>query len=71
MKNLKTKLAVSMATLATAQAHALSSTEVNAITGAIDYSAIVTGIGAIAGLVAVVYVAMKGAKMLMGAIKGA
>jgi hypothetical protein len=67
----KTLLATSMGTLASAKSFALTSSEVTAITGAIDYSAIVTGIGAIAALVAVVYVAMKGARMLMGAIKGA
>lgn len=43
---------------------------VTAITTAVDFSDIVTGIGTIAAAVAVVYIAMKGARMLLSAIRG-
>lgn len=42
---------------------------VTAITGAVDYAPIVVGIGTIAGAVALVYVAWKGAKMLLAAVR--
>lgn len=42
---------------------------VEAILGAVDFAAIAIGIGTIAGLVAVGYVAQKGATMLLGMIR--
>jgi len=42
---------------------------VTAITGAVDYSSVVTGIGTIAAAVAVVYIAFRGARMLLSAIR--
>jgi len=42
---------------------------VTAITGAVDFSSIVTGIGTIAAAVGVVYIAMRGAKMLLSAVR--
>lgn len=43
---------------------------VTAITGAVDFGTVVTGIGAIAAAVALVYISIKGAKMLLGMIRG-
>lgn len=39
-----------------------------AITGAVDWDAVITGIGAVAALIAAVLVVKKGAKMLLGMI---
>lgn len=44
---------------------------VTAITGSIDYSAIVTGLGTVFGAVALVAIAFKGGKMLLSAVRGA
>lgn len=41
------------------------------ITGAVDYSTVATGVVAVAGLVAVVYVSISGAKKLLSMIRGA
>lgn len=43
---------------------------VTAITSAVNFGTIVTGIGTIAAAVALVYIAVKGAKMLLGMIRG-
>lgn len=43
---------------------------VTAITGAVDFATVVTGIGAIAAAVALVYVAIKGGKLLLGMVRG-
>lgn len=42
---------------------------VNTITSAIDFSVIVTGMGAIGAAVAVVYIAQRGLKMLLTNIR--
>ena len=42
---------------------------VTAITGAVDFATIVTGIGAICAAIALVLIARKGGKMLLGMIK--
>lgn len=42
---------------------------VAAITGAVDFADIAIGVGTIAGLLAVAYVAMKGASLLLGVIR--
>lgn len=44
---------------------------VKLITDAVSFSYVITGIAAIAVAVAAVYIAVKGAKMLLGMIKGA
>jgi hypothetical protein len=44
---------------------------VTAITSAVDFTTIVTGIGTVAAAVVVVYMAVKGAKMLLSMIRGA
>jgi hypothetical protein len=43
---------------------------VTAITSAVDFGTIITGIGAIAAAVALVLISVKGAKMLLGMIRG-
>ena len=42
---------------------------VAAITDAVDFATVVTGIGAIAAAVALVLISVKGARMLFGMIK--
>jgi hypothetical protein len=42
---------------------------VTAITSSVDFATVVTGIGAIAAAVAIVLVAVKGARMLLGMIR--
>ncbi len=42
---------------------------VTAVTGAVDFAAIVGGIGTVAAAVALVLVASRGASMLLGAIR--
>lgn len=42
---------------------------VEAITGAVDFAAIVTGAGVVFGAMAVAYVAFKGGSMLIGVLK--
>lgn len=40
------------------------------ITSAVDFSTIINGISAIAGAIALVLISSKGAKMLLGQIRG-
>lgn len=40
-----------------------------AITGAVDFATVITGLGVVFGAIAVVYVVFKGGKMLLGAIR--
>lgn len=42
---------------------------VSAITSAVDFATVVTGIGAVAAAIALVMIAKKGAKMLLGMIR--
>lgn len=42
---------------------------VTAITGEVDWAAVGTGIGVVAGGLAGIYVIMKGARMLLGMIR--
>lgn len=44
---------------------------VTAITNAVDFATVVTGIGTIGTAIALVLISMKGAKMLLGMIRGA
>lgn len=48
----------------------MDSAAVSAITDAVDFASIVTGIGTIAAAVVVVLLAVKGAKMLLAMIRG-
>lgn len=43
---------------------------VTTITSAVDFSTIVTGIGAIAAAIVVVLLAVKGSRMLLGMVRG-
>lgn len=67
-KGLKVVVAVA-ALVAASGAHADLATMTTAITSAVDFAAIVTGIGVVIAAVAVVLVAMKGGKMLLAAIR--
>lgn len=42
---------------------------VTAVTGAVDFAAIVTGAGTVFGALALVYVAFKGGQMLLSVIR--
>ena len=48
----------------------MDATTVTTITDAVDFTTIVTGIGTIAAAVVVVFIAVKGAKMLLNMIRG-
>lgn len=71
MKNLKKSavaaVALVAATAAQAQAAAVDTT---AITGAFSAADIVTGVMAIAGTLAVVYVSIKAARTVLGMLRG-
>jgi hypothetical protein len=43
---------------------------VTAITTAVDFGTVITGIGAISAAVALVYISIKGARMLLGMVRG-
>lgn len=43
---------------------------VTAITGAVDFASVVTGIGAVGAALAVVYIAKKGLNMLLSSLRG-
>lgn len=49
----------------------MTAADVTAITGAIDYSTILAGAGAIGGAVVVALVGFRGLKMLLNAVKSA
>lgn len=64
------KLVVCLGALVAASgAHADMAAMTAAITGAVDYDAIVTAIGVIMAAIAVVLVAFKGGKMLLAALR--
>lgn len=69
----KAVLAIVVATAAAASAPALAESGggdvYSTITSAVDFGGVVTGIGAVAALLAVVYVARKGIRMFMGMLK--
>lgn len=62
--------AAAVGVLTTQQAFAAGA-DYSTITAAVDWTSVVTGVLAVAALVAAVYVAVKGAKMLLGMIRGA
>lgn len=43
---------------------------ISSITGAVDFSAVITGIGTIGAAIAAVYIAYRGVKMLLSAVRG-
>jgi len=43
---------------------------ITAITGAIDFSTVITGLGVVFGALAGVYIVMKGGGMLLSAVRG-
>ncbi|WP_198555457.1 hypothetical protein [Shewanella sp. Pdp11] len=45
--------------------------QISAITGAVDFATIIVGIGAVAAASVIVYVSIKGARMLLGMVRGA
>jgi hypothetical protein len=56
--------------LAFAQAAPSAGPDLSTLTGAVDLSTVGTAILAIAGTLALVYVAMRGAKLVLGMIRG-
>lgn len=72
MKNFLTRtkvlLAVALASVVGGVAHATPAGDYDAITAAVDWADVITGIAAIAALVAAVLVVKRGAKMLLGMI---
>ena len=48
----------------------MDSAAVTAITGAVDFATIVTGIGSVAAAIVVVLISIKGAKMLLSMVRG-
>jgi len=48
----------------------MDATAVTAITSAVDFTSIVTGIGTIAAAIVVVLIAVKGAKALLSMVRG-
>ncbi|MFV3416364.1 hypothetical protein ACNFH8_29285 [Pseudomonas sp. NY15436] len=61
----------SLVAAAAAGSAAAAGPDFSTITGAVDWGSVVTGILAVAALAAAVYVAVRGAKMLLGMIRGA
>jgi hypothetical protein len=64
------KVAVGSALLLPVSAFA-AGPDLSPITGAVDWATVITGILAVAALAAAVYVAIRGAKMLLGMIRSA
>lgn len=62
--------AAAVGVLATQQAFA-AGPDFTPITAGVDWGSVITGILAVAALAAGVYVAVRGAKMLLGMIRGA
>ena len=48
----------------------MDATQVSAITGAVDFATILTGVGAVGAAIVVVKVAKVGVNMLLGTIRG-
>lgn len=43
---------------------------ITAITGAVDFATVITGLGVVFGAVAGVFIVMRGGKMLISAVRG-
>lgn len=70
MKNFLRKFAVGLTALvASGAALATPAGDYDAIVDAVDWSAVITGIGAIGALIAAVLIVRKGTKMLLSFIK--
>ncbi|MRW91030.1 hypothetical protein GJ699_13625 [Duganella sp. FT80W] len=70
MKKQITSVAVIGALVMAASANAADTVDVSAITGAFSASDIVTGVMAISGTLAVVYVSIKAARTVLGMLRG-
>jgi Inovirus Coat protein B len=71
MKNLKNKLLGAL-TLAAASVPALAAgPDLSSMTAAVDFGTVTTAILAVGAALIVVYIAFKGAKMLISAVRGA
>jgi Inovirus Coat protein B len=64
------RLAVLAATAAGATMAFAAGPDLTPLTGAIDFGTVITAVLAIAGLMAAVYVAIRGAKTVLSMIKG-
>lgn len=64
-------VAVGVASVAHAQAAAAAGPDFSTLTSGIDFSTVTTGILAVAATLITVYVAIKGAKILIGMVRGA
>ena len=73
MKNMKNGVIAlgSLVAVAAAGSASAAGADFSAITAAVDWGTVITGILAVAALAAAVYVAVKGAKMLLGMLKSA
>ncbi|MCL2658826.1 MAG: major capsid protein [Betaproteobacteria bacterium] len=69
MKTLK-KLALAAVAASPVLAFAASGPDLTQLTDAIDFTTVSTAVLAIAGLLATVYVAIRGAKTVIGMIRG-
>ncbi|MGS1041439.1 hypothetical protein [Burkholderia glumae] len=69
-KNIAARSIVVGAAGATIDAHA-AGTDFSTLTSGIDFSTVTTGILAVAATLITVYVAIKGAKILIGMVRGA
>ncbi|MBU9542855.1 major capsid protein [Burkholderia multivorans] len=70
MKNLKQKLAIGAGALTVAGSSFAAGPDFTSLTTAVDFSTAITSVLAVGANVALVYVAIKGFKLIMGAIKG-
>jgi hypothetical protein len=73
VKSLAAPVLVAGVALASVSAHAGDATgpDFSVLTGSIDWSGVTTGILAVAAALIVVYVAMKGSKILISMVRGA
>jgi len=70
LKKIAARSIVVGAAAATVEAHA-AGTDFSTLTSGIDFSTVTTGILAVAATLITVYVAIKGAKILIGMVRGA
>ena len=69
MKKLKTAVVLMAASAVAASAQAAGGPDMSGLTGAVDFGTVTVAILAIAGLLAVVYVAIKGASLGLSMLK--
>jgi hypothetical protein len=70
MKKISTTIVTVVSLVAVASANAATAVDTTAITGAFSAADIVTGVMAIAGTLAVVYVSIKAARTVLGMLRG-